>query len=144
MTDKPKIQHIAVSDDRTAPSPYLDLGQGVKEDGARWRLRLQDLPPEAQGSEGHRLASEMVAVFEDCLNLAMAKNSGYGNAWREQGWMGNLARILSKTARLKNMAWRDNVAESLPEPHEETAGDLINLCVFFLFNRRDSNKWGRK
>lgn len=116
---------------------------GVKEDGGQWRIRLADLPPAAQGSADHHLASQMVEVFENALNLAMAKNAGYGNAWQEQGWMGNLARILSKTARLKNMVWRDNGVESLPEPHEETIGDIINLCVFFLFNRRGLNKWGR-
>jgi hypothetical protein len=109
----------------------------------RWRLRLQDLPPAAQGSADHHLASQMAEVFENALNLAMAKNAGYGNAWQEQGWMGNLARILSKTARLKNMVWRDKGVESDTEPLEETVGDLINLSVFFLINRRELNKWGR-
>jgi hypothetical protein len=127
-------------------TPYLDLGgevSGVKEDGGRWRLRLQDCPPSAQGSAEYRLATEMVVVFENALNLAMEKNQGYGDAWQQQGWMGNLARILSKTARLKNLAWRDLSVEYATEPHEETVVDLINLAVFFLFNRRDSNKWGR-
>ena len=70
---------------------------------------------------------------------------GYGQAWREQGWMGNAARIMSKGARLKGLIWRETpqvMEQAAYESIEDTAMDSINLNAFFLLNRRTSNKWG--
>jgi hypothetical protein len=79
------------------------------------------------------------------------KSEGYGNAWQRQGWLGNLARILSKTARLDNMLWRekpwmDTGGEEAAEEQEsvlETAVDLGALCAFFVSNVEAGNRWGR-
>ena len=88
------------------------------------------------------LLGEMALEFQECLNLVLEKSEGYGNAWQEQGWMGNTARVLSKAARLKNMLWRDKTIHAR-EPVEETLRDLVNLAVFTLYNMRLGNRWGR-
>ena len=114
-------------------------------DPARVRLRLIDLPPEIQGSTLHTTLTMMTEVFEECLNLVARKSMGYGQAWREQGWMGNAARIMSKGARLKGLIWRETpqvMEQAAYESIEDTAMDSINLNAFFLVNRRTSNKWG--
>lgn len=101
----------------------------------------QPLDPEM---EGYGTVAVAAAVFEDALNLIARKSVGYGDAWKEQGWMGNLARVMSKTRRLRNMLWR-NVSENIPvddESVEDNAMDLINLLAFLMINRRLDNKWG--
>lgn len=82
------------------------------------------------------------AIFDQCLRLMAEKEQNYGGAWRTQGWQGNIARILSKCARLKAMLWREQPQESSTEPVEDTLLDLINLSVFTLINRRNENRWG--
>lgn len=102
-------------------------------------------------AEGHENLSNgstieaMVAEFEKAINLVAVKSEGYGDAWRVQGWMGNLARIMSKVARLRTMLWRtEDAGQSGDEAVEDTALDLVNLSVFFLLNRRHQNRWGSK
>lgn len=94
-------------------------------------------------SEIEAMASEM----ERCLNLVARKSETYGNAWKEQGWMGNLARMQSKVARLKAMLWRADYGkiefEIVDESVVDTTRDLINIAVFFLRNQAIDNKWGR-
>jgi hypothetical protein len=92
--------------------------------------------------EGGSGLEAFVFVLEGAVNTYWQKERLYGGAWRKQGWMGNLARIMSKTARLKNMLWRDDALESSDEPIQDTVQDLINLCVFTLLNRGQQNKWG--
>lgn len=84
----------------------------------------------------------MVRVFEQVMFIAHRKDQAYGAAWIRQGWMGNLARMMSKTARLKNMLWRSMPFESETEPVHETAYDLIALSTFFILNRDTKNQWG--
>ena len=93
--------------------------------------------------EQEELIEDLVRLFERCINLVLVKNATYGNAWRQQGYQGNLARILSKTARLKEMLWGEHEKPGLHESVEDTARDLINLTAFFLLNRQVENKWGR-
>jgi len=84
-----------------------------------------------------------VYVLEGCLNTYVAKDRAYGAAWRAQGWMGNLARIMSKTARLKEMLWRgDRIMEAGGESVRDTLQDLINLAVFMTLNLGQENEWG--
>lgn len=87
----------------------------------------------------------VLAVAEQCeamLNTVWRKAQMYGPAWREQGYMGNLARIMSKTSRLKNMLWRNMALESSEEPVTDTAQDLMALTAMFLANRQENNGWG--
>jgi hypothetical protein len=95
-------------------------------------------------SEDGQLVARAVREYEESLNLMLRKNRDYGGAWREQGWMGNLARILSKTARLKSLLWKDFYEEGgNGEAVQDTVRDLMNLCLFFMWNRDAHNRWGR-
>lgn len=121
------------------------------------RIKLQFSPmPEASYStsnsevevfdesvEGYRLIEEVVKEMEACLNLLFEKDKDYQGAWREQGYMGQTARILSKASRLKNMLWRMHSRESASEPLQDTVRDLANLCFLWLLNRKHGNTWGR-
>jgi hypothetical protein len=79
--------------------------------------------------------------------LVRQKDKAYGGAWEKQGYMGNLARVLSKTERLKNMVWKD-LAEKYEEPGSEdetvldTLHDLMALCAFMATNIEEGNRWG--
>lgn len=105
----------------------------------RIEIEIKGIEPEQQGYVSVRLLAN---VFEEALNIAAIKSQAYGNAWRQQGWMGNLARVMSKTSRLKNMLWRDMAFSSSTEPVEETVLDQINILGFMHINLRDRNRWG--
>lgn len=108
-------------------------------------LQKQIGTPVPSSVEGSGTVRRLAEVFEDALNLAYDKTQGYGEAWRDQGWMGNLARVMSKSSRLRNMLWRNTFeqSESMDESVEDTALDMINLLGFMLINRRGLNPWGR-
>lgn len=86
----------------------------------------------------------LTSLFVRCLVLQQRKGSSYGEAWRDQGWLGNVGRVLSKAARLKNMVWRDDPVDSATEPISETLMDMINLAAFAYMNYSDKNKWGKR
>lgn len=92
--------------------------------------------------EGHSTVIRMTEVFERCLNLQIRKGRLYGQTWREQGYMGNVARVLGKVSRLRNMVWRDIHLTDAEETAEDTLGDLINLSAFALINMEEENRWG--
>lgn len=87
------------------------------------------------------------------LALLKKKDAAYGNAWQEQGYMGNLARIQSKVSRLKNILWRDDPEAGRVDPEEEvhdqyesvvdTLLDLSALCALALANLEEGNRWGK-
>jgi hypothetical protein len=81
-------------------------------------------------------------VMEECINLQQRKGFAYGSAWRDQGYMGNVGRVLSKASRLRNMVWRNNQIEDAEESVADTLRDLINLAAFAMINMRLGNKWG--
>lgn len=108
--------------------PYQRYQQQVE-------LRFPD-PPTVQG---------VAAYFEECTDLVRIKNPEYGEAWRAQGYMGNLSRVLSKAARLKAMLWRDEGDDPPDKPTEsiqDTLRDLANLTAFMHQNFEDGNRWG--
>lgn len=86
----------------------------------------------------------LVAFYNQCVRLVYKKNDLYANAWRSQGYMGNLARIMSKVARLKNMVWQDVQLESAEEPVSDTLYDLANITAFAGINHSEGNKWGTR
>lgn len=124
-------------------------------------VRLREVTPEAhegiksilRGDPPPPPSAPAVAsdFFQGCVELARTKDKSYGGAWRRQGYMGNLSRILSKAARLENMAWSDNpdlgengiLAES-EESLEDTLKDLANLASFMYANMREGNRWGAR
>lgn len=97
------------------------------------------------GAQVGDIAQQQFAqVLQEMANLYAEKTVGYGSAWREQGWMGNLARIMSKASRLRNMNWRREPIDIADETTEDTLLDLANLAVFGLINHRDGNFWGTR
>lgn len=95
--------------------------------------------------EGTAQAQTLIAlgsVFQLALEAAHDKNKTYGDAWRKQGWMGNLARMMSKMSRIKHMGWRDHSMDNSNESLADSALDLVNITGFFIINRSEDNKWG--
>jgi hypothetical protein len=93
---------------------------------------------------GDGTTARMLEIFSRCIALQRKKALTYGNAWREQGYMGNVARVLSKASRIKNMVWGD-VFSNLDDTDEsvtDTLHDLINISCFFIINKQDRNRWG--
>lgn len=101
-----------------------------------------ELDPAAVGTA---TTARMLRIFERCITLQRRKAQAYGDAYRSQGYMGNLGRVLGKASRLRNMLWGDwnEQFEDAEETTYDTIYDLINLCTFFIINREDSNKWGQ-
>lgn len=113
-------------------------------------LAVDDPPSTMQGA---------IIFFDQCVELMDQKNLNYGDAWRSQGYMGNLARILSKVSRLRNMLWRSDPTDQVPdqpavmegsaqadmdaETVRDTLMDLSNLCYFMARNLGEGNQWGR-
>lgn len=106
------------------------------------RLHLE-MSEEELHLQGSKEAETVAHVFIKAFDLYQRKRITYGKAWREQGYMGQTARILSKASRLKNMVWREQPFDNTEETVDDTVIDIINLCVFWLLNRGQQNKWGR-
>lgn len=88
------------------------------------------------------------SLFSEAMNLAAVKDAAYGGAWRRQGYMGNVARVLSKVERIRELLWSDRVPETREAVYEETAEDtlldLINIAAMALQNVREGNRWGER
>jgi hypothetical protein len=85
-------------------------------------------------------------VFAEAARLFASKNLSYGDSWREQGWRGNVSRILEKAKRLRTMVWRGgNVLLNGSSEHpRETMLDMINTLAFAIINMDDSVEWGNE
>jgi hypothetical protein len=88
------------------------------------------------------LPAGYIRILLSAAELVAQKNIAYADAWKEQGWRGNLARVMSKNARLRNMLWRRVPVVDEEEPVERTMLDAINLLAFMGVNLRLSNEWG--
>jgi hypothetical protein len=115
------------------------------------RLRLQLRVEADDGTEwgdnfnatvGSQTVHNVIGFMEDCLNLLYLKEQHYQGAWRQQGWMGQTARILSKASRIHALVWREQVLASGDETTDETIQDLANLCFLWMINKAGMNKWG--
>lgn len=109
-------------------------------------MRLEIVFEESESNlpsqEGYETLEAMRKVFEKCLQLQYRKGFTYGRTWREQGYMGNVARVLGKASRLRNMVWRDSGIDSSEESRMDTLGDIINIAAFAIINMDINNKWG--
>lgn len=82
-------------------------------------------------------------VYEEALSLAATKNIDYGDAWRDQGWRGNISRVFEKAKRLRTLLWRSQAQPALVrETSRETAIDMINTLAFFIINHDAGVEWG--
>lgn len=98
---------------------------------------------------------EVIVVWrahtEAVKELLRSKNA-YGTAWRDQGYMGNIGRVLSKASRLRNLMWRDVPQgadfdmdqDGYPETLLDTLKDLSALCAFAIANLEEGNRWGNQ
>jgi hypothetical protein len=88
---------------------------------------------------------QMRRVYEEALALAERKNADYGDAWRDQGWRGNISRIFEKTKRLRTILWSGKPVEThVDENVRETAIDMMNSLVFFVLNTDAGVEWGHE
>jgi hypothetical protein len=96
-----------------------------------------------------------IMFYDQCVDLMSKKNLAYGDAWRDQGYMGNIARVLSKVSRLRNLMWRSypdmnqvldpensSQEDTDAETVRDTLLDLANLCYFAARNLEEGNQWG--
>lgn len=83
-----------------------------------------------------------VAYAEAVQTLIRVKDRRYKGAWQRQGYMGNMARVLSKSARLEAMVWKDGGIPEDPESALDTLKDMMALCAFMAANIEDGNRWG--
>lgn len=83
-------------------------------------------------------------VFEQVARLVALKNADYRDAWRQQGWRGNLSRVLEKANRLRNTVWLPGQEARVNEGAVETAMDMIATLAFFVINTKDGLQWGNE
>lgn len=136
------LRSVAAKAQETDPQP------GVRPVETRLRLRVtaeqggKEVPGEQ--TEGFSFVEAFVHQMENCLNLMWQKEQAYRGAWREQGYMGQTARLLSKASRLKNMLWTSHPFEMGEEVTQDTVEDMVNLGIFWLLNKGQRNPWGRE
>jgi len=83
-------------------------------------------------------------VFAEAARLFASKNLHYGDSWRDQGWRGNVSRVLEKAKRVRNMVWRGGniLLNGTKEHPRETMLDMINTLAFAIINMDDGVEWG--
>jgi hypothetical protein len=83
------------------------------------------------------------AILQEAAELFEMKNSSYKDSWRDQGWRGNISRLLEKSKRVRSLLWRPSVLMNGSKEHpRETLLDIINTCVFAIINIDDSVEYG--
>lgn len=87
---------------------------------------------------------EVHKIFSDALVTLEQKNHDYGDAWRKQGWRGNLSRIFEKDQRLRTLLWRSDPRTPLvgDESAVDTLRDMLNTICFAIINLTDGVEWG--
>lgn len=87
----------------------------------------------------------MKRIYDEALNLAERKNADYGDAWRTNGWRGNLSRVFEKDHRLRTLLWNgENPGPAVNEGVRETAIDMLNTLTFFIMNLDAGVEWGHE
>jgi hypothetical protein len=82
-------------------------------------------------------------VFAEAARLFASKNASYQDSWRDQGWRGNVARVMEKAKRIRSLLWRPSVLLNGSKEHpRETLMDVINTCAFAIINMDDGVEWG--
>lgn len=82
-------------------------------------------------------------VFAEATRLFAIKNASYQDSWRDQGWRGNVSRVLEKAKRVRSLLWRQSVLLNGSKEHpRETLMDIMNTCAFAIINMDDGVEWG--
>jgi predicted nucleotide modification protein, DUF1599 family len=95
---------------------------------------------------GDHSRTQVWDTFGEALQLFDRKNADYGDAWRSNGWRGNLSRIFEKAQRVRNLAWRNDPRTPAvgDEAVIETLIDMLNTTAFAIINLRDGVEWGHE
>lgn len=85
-------------------------------------------------------------VFAKAIETFDQKNQDYGDAWRTNGWRGNLSRVFEKVQRVRNLAWRPDprVPAVGDEQVLETLQDLLNTTAFAIINMIEEVEYGHE
>lgn len=85
-------------------------------------------------------------VYAKAIQTFDQKNADYGDAWRTNGWRGNLSRIFEKVQRVRNLAWRPDprVPAVGDEQVLETLQDLLNTTAFAIINMVEEVEYGHE
>lgn len=105
-------------------------------------LRIEKVGGREGASSSRSRPYELADVCTEAQETVARKNRLYGDAWLKQGWRGNLARVLSKADRLRNVMWRTEPLPDAEELSDETAVEMITLLAMFIVNKRNGNEWG--
>jgi hypothetical protein len=83
-------------------------------------------------------------VYAGAIQTFDKKNQDYGDAWRRNGWRGNLSRVFEKADRVRNLVWRADprVPAVGDEAAVETLQDMLNTIAFAIINLREEVEWG--
>lgn len=85
-------------------------------------------------------------IFTEAVQTFDKKNDDYGDAWRRNGWRGNLSRVFEKADRVRNLAWRPDprVPAVGDEAVVETLRDMLNTIAFTIMNMEEEVEWGHE
>lgn len=83
-------------------------------------------------------------VYAKAIRVFDNKNTDYGDAWRRNGWRGNLSRVFEKADRVRNLVWRADprVPAVGDEAAVETLRDMLNTIAFAIINLEEEVEWG--
>lgn len=84
--------------------------------------------------------------FARAIELFDRKNADYGDAWRANGWRGNLSRVFEKNQRVRNLLWRTDPRTPAvgDEAAVETLRDMLNSIVFAIINLQEEVEYGHE
>lgn len=90
--------------------------------------------------------AEVQRIFADALDLFARKNADYGDAWRRNGWRGNLSRIFEKADRVRHLVWRADprVPAVGDEAAVQTLKDMLNTIAFAIINLEEEVEFGHE
>lgn len=85
-------------------------------------------------------------IFTDAVQTFDRKNEDYGDAWRRNGWRGNLSRVFEKADRVRNLAWRPDprVPAVGDEQVVDTLKDMLNTIAFAIMNLEEEVEYGHE
>jgi len=85
-------------------------------------------------------------VYANAIQVFDKKNDDYGDAWRRNGWRGNLSRIFEKNERVRNLLWRTDPRTPAVgnETTVETLRDMLNTIAFAIINLEEEVEYGNE
>lgn len=84
--------------------------------------------------------------FARAIETFDKKNADYGDAWKANGWRGNLSRVFEKNQRVRNLLWRSDPRTPAvgDEQAVDTLRDMLNTIVFAIMNLQEEVEYGHE